>query len=130
MAISMAQLLPAALMEAELFSSLGPAGRGEWNFRTIYSFRGQPDGSFPYGALLFDSLGNIYGTTYYGGANGIGSVYQLSPRAIGEWNESVLYSFQEGTDGNSPISNLVADASAICMGRRVRVAWAVAPSLS
>ena len=30
-------------------------------------------------------------------------------RAIGEWNESVLYSFQEGRDGNSPISNLVAD---------------------
>jgi len=54
-------------------------------------------------------VGNIYGTTYYGGANGIGSVYQLSPRATGEWNESVLYSFQEGSDGNSPISNLVAD---------------------
>ena len=89
---------------------LRPAGGGEWNFRTIYSFRGQPDGVFPYGALLFDSLGNIYGTTYYGGANGIGSVYQLSPQAVGEWNESVLYSFQEGTDGNSPISNLVADA--------------------
>ena len=89
---------------------LTPTGRGKWDFRTIYSFRGQPDGSFPYGALLFDNLGNIYGTTYYGGDNGIGTVYQLSPRnAITEWNESVLYSFQEGTDGNSPISNLVAD---------------------
>jgi uncharacterized repeat protein (TIGR03803 family) len=88
---------------------LTPSGGGEWNFRTIYSFRGQPDGSFPYGALLFDRVGNIYGTTYYGGANGIGAVYELSPRAIGEWNESVLYSFQEGSDGNSPISNLVAD---------------------
>jgi uncharacterized repeat protein (TIGR03803 family) len=88
---------------------LKPRGGGEWDFRTIYSFRGQPDGVFPYGALLFDGLGNIYGTTYYGGANGIGAVYQLSPQAIGEWNESVLYSFQEGTDGNSPISNLVAD---------------------
>jgi uncharacterized repeat protein (TIGR03803 family) len=88
---------------------LKPRGRGEWDFRTIYSFRGQPDGVFPYGALLFDRLGNIYGTTYYGGANGIGAVYQLSPQAIGEWNESVLYSFQEGTDGNSPISDLVAD---------------------
>jgi uncharacterized repeat protein (TIGR03803 family) len=84
-------------------------GRGGWNFRTIYSFRGQPDGSFPYGALLFDRRGNIHGTTYYGGANGIGAVYELTPRAIGEWNESVLYSFQEGSDGNSPISNLVSD---------------------
>ena len=88
---------------------LTPSGVGEGNFRTIYSFRGQPDGSFPYGALLFDRSGNIYGTTYYGGVNGIGAVYELSPRPIGEWNESVLYSFQEGTDGNSPISNLVSD---------------------
>ena len=90
---------------------LRPRGAGgHRNFRTIYSFRGQPDGSFPYGALLFDRGGNIYGTTYYGGANGIGSVYKLSPRPHGEWNESVLYSFQDdGTDGNSPIGNLVAD---------------------
>src|SRR6185369_7922318 len=78
---------------------LRPRGRGQWDFRTIYSFRGQPDGVFPYGALLFDRVGNIYGTTYYGGANGIGSVYQLSPQAVGEWNESVLYSFQQGSDG-------------------------------
>jgi uncharacterized repeat protein (TIGR03803 family) len=87
---------------------LTPREVGEWNFRTIYSFRGQPDGSFPYGALLFDAWGNIYGTTYYGGANGIGAVYKLSRRFHGEWNERVLYSFQDdGTDGNSPISNLV-----------------------
>jgi uncharacterized repeat protein (TIGR03803 family) len=86
---------------------LKPMGVGEWNFRAIYSFRGQPDGSFPYGALLFDGSGNIYGTTYYGGANNIGAVYKLSPRHNGEWNENVLYSFQDGADGNSPISNLV-----------------------
>src|SRR5437016_952125 len=85
---------------------LAPRGVGEWHFRTIYSFRGLPDGSFPYGALLFDRSGNIYGTTYYGGANGIGAVYELSPQPLGEWNDSVLYSFQEGSDGNSPIGNL------------------------
>src|SRR5437667_12799280 len=33
---------------------LTPRGVGEWHFKTIYSFQGQPDGSFPYGALLFD----------------------------------------------------------------------------
>jgi len=88
---------------------LTPTRIGEWDFRTIYSFQGQPDGSFPYGALLFDRGGNIYGTTYYGGENGIGAVYELSPRPIGEWEERVLYSFQGGTDGNSPISNLVFD---------------------
>ena len=85
---------------------------GEWHFRTLYSFRGQPDGVFPYGALLFDASGNIYGTTYYGGANGVGTVYKLSPQPTGEWDENVLYSFKDdGTDGNSPISNLVFDGA-------------------
>ena len=54
---------------------------------------------------------NVYGTTYYGGANGIGAVYELVPRPTGEWNERVIYSFQNGSDGNSPISNLVRDAA-------------------
>ena len=88
---------------------LTPRALGGWDFRTIYTFQGQPDGSFPYGALLFDGSGNIYGTTYYGGANGIGAVYKLSPQPVGEWTEEVIYSFQQGTDGNSPISNLVFD---------------------
>jgi uncharacterized repeat protein (TIGR03803 family) len=88
---------------------LNPGGIGERDLKVLYSFRGQPDGSFPYGALLFDASGNIYGTTYYGGANGIGAVYKLSPQPVGEWSEEVIYSFQEGADGNSPIGNLVMD---------------------
>jgi uncharacterized repeat protein (TIGR03803 family) len=86
-------------------------GFGERDVKTLYAFSGQPDGSFPYGALLFDRSGNIYGTTYYGGANGIGAVYKLTPQPVGEWAEEVIYSFQQGTDGNSPISNLVFDAA-------------------
>ena len=86
-------------------------GPQEWAFRRIYSFRGQPDGSFPYGALLFGGEGRIYGTTYYGGDNGIGAVYELSQQRLGDWQERVIYSFQQGTDGNSPISNLVRDAA-------------------
>jgi uncharacterized repeat protein (TIGR03803 family) len=95
----------------ELTPPLTAAGKsGEWGFRTLYSFHGQPDGSFPYGALLSAS-GKIYGTTYYGGANNIGAVYELSPRSVGEWDGRVIYSFQTGSDGNSPISNLVRDAA-------------------
>jgi uncharacterized repeat protein (TIGR03803 family) len=90
---------------------LTPRVVGRWDFRTIYSFRGQPDGSFPYGALLFDGSGNVYGTTYYGGTNNIGAVYKLSRRPVGEWNESVIYSFQDVPDGNSSISNLVFDGA-------------------
>jgi uncharacterized repeat protein (TIGR03803 family) len=90
---------------------LTPTPVGEWTFRTLYSFHGQPDGSFPYGALLRAASGKFYGTTYYGGQNGIGTVYELTPRATGEWSERVIYSFQNGSDGNSPISNLVSDAN-------------------
>lgn len=88
---------------------LTPTQTGEWDFKTLYSFAGAPDGVFPYGALLFDAAGNIYGTTYYGGTNGLGAVYKLSPTLSGEWDETVIYSFQAGNDGNSSISNLVSD---------------------
>ena len=90
---------------------LTPTAVGEWDFRTLYSFHGQPDGSFPYGALLPAASGKFYGTTYYGGQNGIGAVYELTPRSTGEWRERVIHSFQNGNDGNSPISNLVSDAA-------------------
>jgi uncharacterized repeat protein (TIGR03803 family) len=90
---------------------LTPTSNGEWDFKTIYSFKGQPDAGFPYGGLTFDASGNLYGTTYYDGAYNLGSVYQLVPRQTGEWKERVLYSFKGGSDGQNSISNLVFDAA-------------------
>jgi uncharacterized repeat protein (TIGR03803 family) len=101
---------------AGVIFELTPTAGGEWDFRTLYSFHGQPDGSFPYGGLLKAASGKIYGTTYYGGQNGIGSVYELTPRATGEWRERLIYSFHNGSDGNSPISNLVFDATGDLLG--------------
>lgn len=86
-----------------------------WRLKTLYSFKGQPDAGFPYGGLLFDAAGNLYGTTYYDGANNLGSVYKLSMKN-GVWNETVLYSFKGGTDGLGPISNLVLDAHGNLLG--------------
>lgn len=80
-----------------------------WNLTTIYSFQDQPDGASPYGGVIFDKDGNLYGTTYYAGANDVGTVYKLS-RNNGSWTESVLYSFKGGSGGDSPISTLVTDA--------------------
>jgi len=80
---------------------------GVWQFTTLYAFRGQPDAGFPYGGLAFDSTGNLYGTSYYGGANNLGSVYQLVPQPDGTWTETVLYSFKGGLDGSGSISNVV-----------------------
>jgi uncharacterized repeat protein (TIGR03803 family) len=89
---------------------LSPGVNGAWTFTTLYAFKGQPDAGFPYGGLVRDRAGNLYGTTYYDGQNNLGSVYQLAPTSTGSWKERVLYSFQGGMDGSNSISNLVFDA--------------------
>jgi uncharacterized repeat protein (TIGR03803 family) len=75
----------------------------------LYSFSGTTDGSSPYGRVIFDSKGNLYGTARYGGdltacgGSGCGVVYELSPGSSG-WTETVLYNFEGGNDGISPVS--------------------------
>ena len=65
------------------------------------------DGTNPNnGPLVMDSQGNLYGTTYEGGVNGVGAVFKVSA----EGNESVLYSFSNSTgDGYWPSAGLVRD---------------------
>ncbi len=69
-----------------------------------------PHASFPYGGLISDPTGNLYGTTYFGGKNGDGSVFRLT-NSNGKWKESLLYSFKDGKDGSFPTSTLVFDAN-------------------
>jgi len=88
---------------------------GQWQFTTLYAFKDQPDGGLPYGGLIFDKAGNLYGTTYYAGAHDVGTVYKLA-RSNGTWTESVLYSFKGGTDGAQPIGGLVTDAAGSLYG--------------
>jgi uncharacterized repeat protein (TIGR03803 family) len=87
-----------------------PLSSGGWKFSLLYAFKGQPDAGYPYGGLLADNQGNLYGTTYYDGANGLGSVYRLA-YLNGVWHETVLYSFQAGSDGNGPVGTLVPDGA-------------------
>ncbi len=63
----------------------------------------------PYASLIFDSAGNLYGTTYTGGVYYAGgTVFELSPNGSGGWTEQVLYSFNEnGTDGTNPSAGLI-----------------------
>jgi uncharacterized repeat protein (TIGR03803 family) len=83
---------------------------GTWTLVPLYAFKDQPDGALPYGGLLFDKAGNLYGTTYYAGVHDVGTVYKLT-HAKGSWTETNLYSFKGGSDGSSPISTLVSDSA-------------------
>ncbi len=66
----------------------------------------------PEGSLLLDASGNLYGTTYSGGADGNGTIFELTPLAGGSWSEKILHSFENnGIDGNLPGAGLVLDAA-------------------
>lgn len=79
-----------------------------WTETVLHSFSG-PDGASPYfGSLVFDKAGNIFGTTFGGGAFGLGAVYELSPSS-GGWTEKVIYSFQAGQDAAYPYAGVVFD---------------------
>jgi uncharacterized repeat protein (TIGR03803 family) len=78
----------------------------------IYNFNNYSgDGYYPYSGLVADKAGNLYGTTYEGGANGLGSVFELTLSG-GVWTETLLYSFAGDAtgDGEYPVySPLVFD---------------------
>lgn len=85
--------------------------KGHWEFTTLYAFTGSPDAASPYGGLVADSAGNLFGTTYYGGSGNAGAVFELVRNGNGHYSERVLYSFKGGSDGSNPTSTLVFGAS-------------------
>jgi uncharacterized repeat protein (TIGR03803 family) len=76
---------------------LSPSGTG-WKQTVLYTFQGLNDGQNPVGGVVLDEAGNLYGTTFDGGANGGGTVYELSPSTTG-WKFTTLYSFTGGYGG-------------------------------
>jgi len=85
-----------------------------WSYTNLYSFTGGSDGGQPYlGDLVFDSAGNIYGTTSAGGGQGCfgfgcGVVFKLS-HSGGGWTETVLYTFSGNDDGANPFNGVTFD---------------------
>ncbi len=68
--------------------------------RTLYRFKGGTDGQNPFGGVVVDSKGVLYGTTTHGGTFGGGTIYDLTPGNSG-FTEHILYSF-DGLHGASP----------------------------
>ena len=87
-----------------LLASAALAQAGE---NPLYSFQGADDCA-PYGSLISDPQGNLYGTTY-GDRVHFGTVYQLAPNSDGTWTRNVLYTFIGGADGRNPVEGLVRD---------------------
>jgi hypothetical protein len=100
---------------------LTPKAGGGWTEKLLHSFKPDgKDGQNPRASLIFDTSGNLYGTTWYGGSgacfdgngHGCGTVFELTPTAGGEWKEKVLCSFNgNGKDGVSPNGSLIFDKS-------------------
>jgi uncharacterized repeat protein (TIGR03803 family) len=96
---------------------LSPSG-GAWNLNVLYDFTGGgPDGTGPWANPVFDSGGNLFGTTQAGGeaafCDNCGTIYELVPQAGGQWKESVVYNFgsqQNIADGSDPIAGLIRAA--------------------
>ncbi|HEV2468785.1 MAG TPA: choice-of-anchor tandem repeat GloVer-containing protein [Candidatus Sulfotelmatobacter sp.] len=92
-----------------LFLLLPVFGFGQtYNFSTIVKFQNNSQkGPRNPNPLIIDGAGNLYGTSVYGGTYGVGSVFKVTPKNV----LSILYSFQNSTDGGNPYGPLVRDSS-------------------
>lgn len=81
---------------------------GSWTEAVLYAFTAGADGTYPSGGVIFDGAGNLYGVTEDGGS-GSGVVFKLTPASKSSWTETVLYSFQGGSDGGTPEGILAFD---------------------
>ena len=83
---------------------------GAWTKTVLHNFLGlsSQDGANPNG-LIFDSAGNLWGTTVAGGLYNPGTIFELVPQPGGVWQETVDYSFTGGNDGAYPSAGLVLD---------------------
>ncbi len=88
-----------------------PQSSGSWTGGLVYTFTGtNGDGNRPFGGVVLDSEGDVYGTTQEGGSSNEGTVYKLTPKGSG-FSESILYSFTGNGLGSYPFAPLTIDAS-------------------
>jgi hypothetical protein len=92
------------------------SGPAQAKYKVIYTFcslTNCADGGGPIVGLVADADGNLFGTTFSGGANSGGTVFELVKKKT-HWTEKVLYSFcsqANCTDGRSPLGPLIIDTS-------------------
>ena len=95
---------------------LTPKSGGGWTESVLHSFAGGGDGYNPFGGVVFDHAGNLYGTTLEGGHDSVGTVFTLQPGSGGTWTGKVLHHFRAGTDGSYPMDGLILDSAETLYG--------------
>ncbi len=100
---------------------LSPSSSGTWSETILYNFDQASAGAGFYAAdgLIWDTTGNLYGTTSNGGPSGDGTVFQLVQASDGTWTENTLYSFTGKDDGGLPYSRLLFDKAGNLYGTGV-----------
>ncbi len=101
-----------------VFSLTPPRNPWEpWTENTLYAFTGGNDGGIPYGGLAIGRDGVLYGTAFYGGAFGGGTVFSLTPPKThaGLWTETTLHSFS-GSDGYYPYVGVTIGCDGVLYG--------------
>jgi uncharacterized repeat protein (TIGR03803 family) len=101
-------------------ATFAPSASAAPQEKVLHRFSGGGDGSVPFGNLLFDPAGNLFGTTAVGGVHNWGVVFELLPQEGGGWTEKVLHSFNlNGTDGIEPQGGLARDVAGNLYGATV-----------
>ena len=101
-----------------LIFQLSPSfnGQAPWTEKILYTFTGGTDGEYPRDGLVRDGQGNLFGTTVSSGlcgGSGCGTVFELSPPALGQtaWTLTTLYTFADDKSGYYPAGKLLPDQS-------------------
>ncbi|MBY0522985.1 MAG: hypothetical protein K2R98_06285 [Gemmataceae bacterium] len=93
---------------------LSPTGGGGYTITTLVSFN-RTNGANPQANLILDGSGNLFGTTYNGGASSGGTAFELSPAGGGGYTLTTLVDFN-GTNGIHPQASLLRDSSGNLFG--------------
>jgi uncharacterized repeat protein (TIGR03803 family) len=89
-----------------VFELSPPTQGGNWTETVLHTFTGGTDGEYPYGWLVRDKMGNLYGTTQLGGAFDRGTVFKIDTAGA----ETIIHNF-DGRGGQQPMAGLVLDSS-------------------
>ena len=90
---------------------VAPQHNGRWRETLIHTFGNGHNGAWPYGGVVMEKAGNLYGFALGPGGASCNVIYKLAPAPKGKWKYSIVHTFGEGHDGCTAVGNLTIDSS-------------------